>query len=207
MGKIKDLLEQLDDEGTLAEVQAELAAGITPDAVLAECKDAMTFIGDEFSEGRMFVSDLMMAADIFESITTVVLPLIKSADEGAGMGKVVIGTVEGDIHNIGKDIVGSMLMVNGFEVIDLGVDVAPEAFIAALKDNDAKVLSLSCLLVSCYESIKRTVEALQAEGLRSSVKVIIGGGPIDEHVVEYSGADAFGRDPQDAIRFCEEALA
>jgi len=207
MGKIKDLLEQLDDVGALAEVKSQLAAGTTPEDVLAECKDAMIFIGNEFSEGKMFVSDLMMAADIVESITAEVLPLIKGATGEISKGKVVIGTVEGDIHNIGKDIVANMLLVNGFEVIDLGVDVAPDAFISALKDNDAKVLALSCLLVSCYPSIKAMVETLQAEGLRDSIKIIIGGGPIDDYVVEFSGADAFGRDPQDAIKFCEEALA
>jgi len=207
MGKIKELLEQLDDEGALAAAQADLAAGVAPEDVLAECKEAMGFIGDEFSAGRMFVSDLMMAAEIFQSITDEVLPLVKGAGTGESKGKVVMGTVHGDIHNIGKDIVANMLLVNGFEVIDLGVDVVPADFVAAVQDNGAKVLALSCLLVSCYDSIKQTIEALQAAGLRDGVKVIIGGGPIDEHVVEFSGADAFGRDPQDAVRFCEEALA
>ncbi|MCL2826868.1 MAG: cobalamin-dependent protein [Eggerthellaceae bacterium] len=207
MGKIKELLEQLDDEGALAEAKAQLAAGTAPEEVLDECKEAMVTIGDEFSEGRMFVSDLMMAADIFESISAEVLPLIKGTDAGPGKGTVILGTVEGDIHNIGKDIVSNMLLVSGFNVVDLGVNVAPDAFVAALKENDAKVLALSCLLVSCYGSIKNTVDALQAAGLRDGVTVIIGGGPIDDHVVEYSGADAFGHDPQDAVRLCEEALA
>jgi len=207
MGKIKDQLELLDDGGVLSEVKSQLAAGTSPEAILDECKDAMAVIGEEFSEGRMFVSDLMMAANIFESITAEVMPLIKDVFEGSSKGKVVIGTVKGDIHNIGKDLVANMLLVNGFEVIDLGVDVEPDSFITAIKENDATVLAISCLLVSCYESIKATVDALQAAGLRDGVKVIIGGGPIDELVVDFSGADAFGRDPQDAIKLCEEVLA
>lgn len=207
MGKIKDLLVQLDDEKVIDEVNSSLSGGMTPEDVLQECQDGMVAIGDEFSDGKMFVSDLMMAAAIFESISTIVLPLLKASQDGSSAGKVVIGTVQNDIHNIGKDIVANLLTANGFEVIDMGVDVAPETFIQAVKDNGAKVLAMSCLLVSCYDSILNTINALKDAGMREGVKVIIGGGPVDDHVVKYAGADAFGKDPQETIHFCEEVYA
>jgi methanogenic corrinoid protein MtbC1 len=154
----------------------------------------------------MFVSDLMMAGELFKAINALTMPLLKNADVPS-MGKVVLGTVKEDIHDIGKDIVHNMLAANGIEVIDLGVDVSPEQFVAALKEHNAKVLALSCLLVSCYGSILKTVEAVKAAGLRDKVKIIIGGGPVDDHVVNYSGADAVGFAAQDAVNYCREVLS
>jgi methanogenic corrinoid protein MtbC1 len=207
IGLIGDLLSNLDDEKVLAEVKKALDANTAPAKILAECQDAMVAIGNAFSAGTMFVSDLMMAGAIFEDISKLVLPKIKAAGTGKSGGKVVLGTVKDDVHNIGKDIVGNMLTASGFEVIDVGVDVPAENFVKAVKESGAKVLAMSCLLVSCYDSIKDTVDALKSAGLRDKVKVIIGGGPVDEHVVKYSGADAFGSDPQECIHLCEEAYA
>ncbi len=205
MSKVKDLLLELDDEGILDEVRNELDNGVSPEDILIQCQEGMVAIGDEFDKKNLFVSDLMMAGAIFESISEILLPLLKK-DEGEKKGiKIVIGTVKNDIHDIGKDIVSKMLMASGFDVIDLGVDVSPEDFVKALVDNDAKILAMSCLLVSCYDSILATVKALEDAGIRDKVKVIIGGGPVDEHVVKYAKADAFGEGPQDAIKFCEEA--
>jgi methylmalonyl-CoA mutase cobalamin-binding domain/chain len=205
MGVIKDSLSSLDDEKALAEVKKALDANTAPDKILGECQDAMVAIGDAFSAGTMFVSDLMMAGAIFEDISKLVLPKIKAAGTGKSGAKVVIGTVKNDIHNIGKDIVANMLTASGFDVIDVGVDVPAENFVKAVKDSGTKVLAMSCLLVSCYDSIKDTVEVLKKEGLRDKVKIIIGGGPVDDHVVKYAGADAFGLDPQECIHLCEEA--
>ncbi|AEF84032.1 methionine synthase [Treponema primitia ZAS-2] len=207
MGVIKDSLSNLDDEKALAEVKKALDANTAPDKILGECQDAMVAIGNAFSAGTMFVSDLMMAGAIFEDISKLVLPKIKAAGTGKSGAKVVIGTVKNDIHNIGKDIVANMLTASGFDVIDVGVDVPAENFVKAVKDSGAKALAMSCLLVSCYDSIKDTVEALKKEGLRDKVKIIIGGGPVDDHVVKYSGADGFGLDPQACIHLCEEAYA
>jgi methanogenic corrinoid protein MtbC1 len=208
MGTISDYLYNLDDEKVLAEVRKALDGGTPPAKILEECQGGMIAIGDAFASGAMFVSDLMMAGDIFEQISKLVLPKIKAAGTGKSAGnKVVIGTVKDDIHNIGKDIVSNMLAASGFDVIDIGVDVPAENFVKALKDSGAKVLAMSCLLVPCYDSIKATVEALKKEGLRSKVKVIIGGGPVDGNVVKYAGADAYGTGPQECIRLCEEAYA
>ena len=205
MSKIKDLLVGFEDEALVEEVKKELAAGTAPQDILTECQEGMVEIGNLFSAGEMFVSDLMMAAVMFKAVGDEVLPHIQG-EGGKTIGKFVLGTVKDDIHDIGKDIVNSMMTAAGFEVIDLGVDVPPETFVQALRDSGAKVLGLSCLLASCYGSIKDTVDAVKAAGLRDDVKIIIGGGPIDENVVTYSGADAYGRDAQDTVNFCKEVL-
>ncbi|MGE4353588.1 MAG: B12-binding domain-containing protein [Oscillospiraceae bacterium] len=206
MSKIKDLLVSFDDEALLKEVQQELDGGTDPAAIIDECQDAMVEIGNLFSAGKMFVSDLMMAGAMFKSVSELVLPHLKKG-ETTSAGKVVLGTVKDDIHDIGKDIVHNMLTAGGFEVIDLGVDVPPESFVSALKESGAKVLALSCLLASCYSSILKTVQAVEAAGLRDSVKIIIGGGPIDQNVVAYSGADAMGGPAQDTVNYCREVLS
>jgi methylmalonyl-CoA mutase cobalamin-binding domain/chain len=204
MGKIKELLVSLEEDEALALVKKELDRGVKPDDILMECQDGLTEIGNLFSKNEMFVSDLLMAGVIFKEIGSMVMPRLAAGGSQKTLGKVVLGTVKEDIHDLGKDIVKSLLTANGFEVIDLGVDVPPEKFIQAVKDNGSKVLALSCLLVSCYDSIKATVEALKAAGLDDRVKVLIGGGPVDAHVVSYTGADAFGASAQDAIKYCKE---
>lgn len=190
----------------MAEVQAELDAGTDPAAIMADCQDAMVQIGDRFSAGELYVSDLMMAGMMFKMVSEIITPLL-AAQSGESAGKVVLGTVKGDIHDLGKDIVKMLLTNAGFEVIDLGVDVDAAAFVGCVQETGAKVLALSCLLVPCYESIKDTVEAVKAAGLSDAVKIIIGGGPIDATVVDFSGADAWGLAAQDAVIFAKEVYA
>ena len=206
MATIKELMAQLEDEELLKEVQKELDAGTSPSSIISQRQDGMNEVGELFSKGEMFVSDLMMAGSICKEVTDLVRPYIKKDEKTESLGKVIIGTVKDDIHDIGKDIVCNMLEAAGFEVIDLGVDVPPESFVQAICDNDCKVLGLSCLLASCYSSIKATVEAVAQAGLRDKVKIIVGGGPIDEHVVAYAGADAYGATAQDTVNFCKEVL-
>lgn len=206
MAGIKELMTQLEDEELMKEVQKQLDAGVSPVDIIGQCQEGMSEVGNLFSQGQMFVSDLMMAGSICKDVTDLVRPYIKKDDQATSLGKVVIGTVKDDIHDIGKDIVCNMLEASGFEVIDVGVDVPPEVFVKALQDNDCKVLGLSCLLASCYGSIKETVEAVEKAGLRDKVKIIVGGGPIDEHVVAYSGADAYSASAQDTVIYCKEVL-
>ncbi len=207
MGKIKDLMLGFEDEELIEEVQTQAEAGTSPEEIIEECQAAMVEIGDSFSEGELFVSDLMMAGAMFKEVTETLNPYLKSDELGSSKGKVVLGTVKDDIHDIGKDIVASMLTASGFEVIDLGVDVEPSAFVDALKESGASVLALSCLLASCYDSIRSTVDAVSEAGLREQISIVIGGGPIDEHVVEYSGADACSGPAQETVEFCEKVYA
>lgn len=207
MGKIRDLMVEFEDEELIDAVEEALAAGTSPSEIIQECQEAMVAIGDGFSAEELFVSDLMMAGAMFKDVSEAIQPYLSDGDASESKGAVVLGTVKDDIHDIGKDIVASMLTASGFEVIDLGVDVEPQAFVDALKESNAKVLALSCLLASCYGSILDTVNAVSDAGMRDDVKIIIGGGPIDQHVVEYSGADAMGGPAQDTVNYCEEVYA
>jgi methanogenic corrinoid protein MtbC1 len=205
MNSIAELLANLEDEKVLDEVRKQLDSGVDPVEILKACQDGMGLVGTKFQEGEFFVSDLMMSGAIFKDVSDLLKPLIQG-DSGESLGKVVVGTVEGDIHDIGKDLVVGMLSAANFDVIDLGVDVKPETFVAALQDSGAKVLGLSCLLTTAYDTIKNTVKAVEEAGLRDTVKIMIGGGPVDQGVVKYTGADIFGKDAQDAVTVCKELI-
>lgn len=206
MSSIAQMITNLEDENVLAEVKKQLDAGVNPVEIFTACQEGMNGVGEKFQAGEYFVSDLMMSGAIFKDVSDIIAPYIKSSD-GGNAGKVVLGTVEGDIHDIGKDLVLAMLQAGNYEVIDVGVDAAPEVFINALKENpDAKVLALSCLLTTCYDAVKGTVAGVEAAGLRDKVKIMIGGGPVDQGVVEYTGADMYGKDAQDAVRVCKELM-
>lgn len=203
MSNLAQMLTDLDMENLLPAVRAAAEGGADPQDILKECQNGMIGVGDKFAAKEYFVSDLMMSAMLFKQIAEILDPYMKG-DGAVSGGAVVLGTVLGDVHDIGKDIVASMLKANGFEVIDVGVDAPAEKFVNALKESGASVLALSCLLASCYDAIKDTIKAVEDAGLRESVKIIIGGGPIDDVVRVYTGADAFGNEPQAAVNFCKE---
>jgi 5-methyltetrahydrofolate--homocysteine methyltransferase len=166
--------------------------------VLDDCKGGMEVIGKRFEEGEAFIPELIFAGDILSQVAAVVKPRMAAAGEQqVRLGKVVIGTVQGDIHDIAKDIVAFMLDINGFEVTDLGVDVPPERFVEAVREHGARIVGLSGFLTLAYEPMKDTVAQLRA--IDPSIKVMIGGGQMDEQVREYTGADAYGKDAMAAI--------
>jgi methylmalonyl-CoA mutase cobalamin-binding domain/chain len=195
-------LASLEREATMAAVADALAAGTKPAAVLSACQEGMLLVGQKFAASEYFISDLMLAADIFKEASAQ-LGLGSAADSGAHGGAVIIGTAHGDVHDIGKDLVVSMLRAAAYNVTDLGVDVTPERFVEAAKETGAKVVGLSGLLTISFDAMKRTVEALKEAGLRDSVKVMVGGGPTDAGACAYIGADAWGHDATDAIKLCK----
>ncbi len=199
------MIAKLEDENVMTEVKRQLEAGTDPVEIFGACQDGMVEVGKKFQAGEFFVSDLMMSGAIFKDVGDLIKPYLKSTEESKAE-KVVVGTVEGDIHDIGKDLVVAMLSAGNFDVIDVGVDVKPMVFVDALKKSGAKVLGLSCLLTTCYDAVKETVAAVAAAGLRDQVKIMIGGGPVDQGVVEYTGADAYGKDAQDAVKLCKELM-
>lgn len=205
MAKISELLANLEMDELMEVVQKELDNGTDPVEILKEGEAGMVKVGELFSSGEYFVSDLMMSGEMFKEMGEMLEPHL-AGKTGDVPGKVVLGTVEGDIHDIGKDLVYIMLKSGGFDVIDVGVDAKPEVFVNALKESGAPLLALSCLLTTCYDSILNTVKAVEAAGLRDQVKIVIGGGPTDESVVRYTGADAVGDDAQSAVRICKEML-
>jgi cobalamin-dependent methionine synthase I len=189
--KVKDLTEQA------------LASGTDPMLVLDASKRAMSEVGRLFETEEYFVPELILAGRMLKEIAEAVKPYLTSAEvQGPKKGRVIVGTVAGDIHDIGKDIVVTMLDINGYEVMDLGVDVPAERFVQAARDFKPHVVGLSGFLTLAYDPMKETITAIRGESA-NLVKFMIGGGQIDEHVREYTGADAFGNDAIDAVRLCE----
>jgi methanogenic corrinoid protein MtbC1 len=194
-------MSDLEEATVLKLVQEHLDAGRDPMAILTDCREGMALVGKRYEAGEYFVSELIMAGEVFKQATGLLGPHF-NANGGASRGKVVIGTVKGDIHDIGKDLVVSLLKAGNYEVIDLGVDVPAAKFVEAVKDSGATVVGLSGLLTISFDAMKDTVVALEAAGLRPKVKVMVGGGPTTEQVRAYVGADALGADAQAAVTLC-----
>jgi trimethylamine corrinoid protein len=175
-----------------------------PFKILDDCTQAMEIVGKRFETGEYFLPELMMAGEMLGKISDMVKPKIKGERSLKKRGKVLIGTVAGDIHDIGKNIVTFLLDIHGFEVRDIGIDVPPGTFIEAIKDFNPQVVGLSGLLTVAYESMKKTVLAIEEAGLRTGVKIMIGGGQMNESVREYTGADAFGKDAVEGVNLAKQ---
>ena len=189
----------------MKEIQAVEAArrlleeGTDPLEVLEACRMAMEEVGRRYEAGTYFLPELVLAGEMLRQISELAKPLLTDRAAGPGRGKVLIGTVSGDIHDLGKNIVTFMLETNGFTVMDLGVDVAQERFVAAINEFEPRVVGLSGLLILAYESMKKTVEAIDEAGLRDRVKIMVGGGQMNEEARLYIGADAWGGDAVEAV--------
>jgi len=198
-----ELMADLREAESIALVKERVQKGEDPMKILDDARAAMETVGKRFETCEYFIPDLMMAGEILRQISEIVKPLVP-AGGGKKFGKVMIGTVAGDIHNIGKDIVTFMLDVSGFEVLDLGIDVPVEVFVEKAKAFQPQVIGLSGLLTLAFDSMKQTVEALEKAGLRDKVKIMIGGGQIDEEVKKYTKADAYGKDAMAAVTLCKQ---
>ena len=194
-----DAITDMREEDAVRTAKEMLDKGTSPLEVLDNCREAMTIIGQRFEAGDCFVPELILAGEVLRQISDVVKPKLTQSVESKKLGRVVIGTVEGDIHDIGKDIVTFMLDVNGFDVRDLGVDVPAAKFVEAVKTFQPQVVGLSGFLTLAYDPMKNTVQALKDAGLRGKVKIMIGGGQIDEQIRQYTGADAYGKDAMAAV--------
>ncbi len=193
-------IADMDEEGALALTKELLAGGTTPAAILDACRAAMEVVGKRFEHGEYFIPELILAGEMLKGISAEVKPYMTGAHADAKKGaKVVVGTVKGDIHDIGKDIVVFMLDVNGFEVTDLGIDVPVQTFVDAIAKEKPPVVALSGFLTLAFDSMKETVAAIEKAGLRDQVKIMVGGGTVDEQVCKYAGADAFGADAMAAV--------
>jgi len=202
-----ECMVEMREEEAVALARRMLDEGYDPLLVLAHCREAMDEVGRRFEAGDYFLPELMMAGEMLGQVSDMAKPLIKEAQkEGGGKshGKVVIGTVHGDLHDIGKNIVTFMLDINGFEVIDLGIDVPSQEFIQAVQTHKPAVIGLSGFLTLAFDSMRETIAAIDAAGLRQNVKIMIGGGQIDEAVRVYTGADAFGLNAIAAVGLCRQ---
>jgi 5-methyltetrahydrofolate--homocysteine methyltransferase len=195
------------DAGTTeAEVKATLEAGTPPEDVLYKaCIPAMEEVGRLFEEGEKFVPEMLISARAMQTAMGLLKPLLLQADIQT-LGTVVVGTVAGDLHDIGKNLVGMMLEGSGFEVIDLGTDVGPQAFVNAVREHEPQVIGMSALLTTTMPSMGATIEALKEAGLRENVKVMIGGAPITQDFANKIGADGFAPDASSASRTAKQLV-
>ena len=199
-------LADLKEKEVLEIAQKRLDSGEDPLKILSEAREAVAVVGKRYQDGTYFIPDLVYSGEILKAIVEMVKPKLTEPAEGKHLGKVIIGTVKGDIHDIGKDIVTFMLDVNGFDVYDLGIDVPAEKFIDKIKEVEAEVVALSGFLTLSFDSMKEIVQTIKDAGLRDKVKIMVGGGTLDDTVREYVGADAFGRFAGDAVSLAKNWL-
>ncbi len=197
-------LADLQEEDALRIVKERLSGGEDPLTILADARRGMETVGQRFASCEYFLPDLVYSGEILKGISEIVRPRITRAADVARQGKIVMGTVEGDIHDIGKDIVTFMLDVSGFEVFDIGVDAPPDKFVDKIRETGATVVGMSGLLTLAFESMKVTVEAIAEAGLRDKVKIMIGGPQVDEQVRKYAGADAYGQDAMAGVALARQ---
>jgi len=203
-GNLINALADLKEEEALKIVKNRLDAGEDPLKILEDARKGMEIVGNRFAASEYFIPDLVYSGEILKEATELVKPKLTKVAESKKLGKVIIGTVAGDIHDIGKDIVVFMLDVNGFEVYDLGVDVPAQKFVDKTKEIGAPIVGLSGFLALSFDSMKDAVAAMRTAGLRDKVKVMIGGGQISEEIRKYTDADAYGKDAMAAVALAKK---
>jgi methanogenic corrinoid protein MtbC1 len=205
---IQHVLE-LEETEALAMVQARLGEGDDPLALVEACEAGMRRVGERYEQGEYFLSALIMAGEIFRQVMEMVQPVIEKRIRGNESGRVLLGTVQHDIHDIGKNIQSVLLSCYGFTVLDLGVDVPPADFLTQALDFQPDVVGLSGLLTSSYDSMRETVLTLrQAPDERiARLPIIVGGGTLNEQVRQYVGADYWVGNSMDGVRLCQRLLA
>ncbi len=206
MSDLITAMADIEDEQVIDLIEKHLAEGREPFQILGDLKKGMDIVGQRFSDNEYFLVELVMSAEVFKRAMEILQPKLLDTQKESASGKIVIGTVAGDVHYIGKNLVVAFLLSNGFEVFDLGEDVPPEKFVEKLKETGAKILALSGLITITHDVMKRTIEALDEAGIRETVKVMIGGGDIDQSIVEYTGADAFGKDAMSSVDIAKKFL-
>jgi 5-methyltetrahydrofolate--homocysteine methyltransferase len=195
-----------DEVNTLRLVTSLLNAGISPNTILVEgLTKGLTLLGASWEEGDAFLADVLCAIDAFYEGLAVIEPYLQD-EKAEPLGKIVIGTVAGDIHSIGKNIVATLFMLNGFEVNDLGEDVSPEQFIDAIQAEHADILALSCLVSTSLPAMTATIQYLQEQGLRNDIKVMVGGPPVTPEFVDKIGADLYAQDAFEAFKVAKGAI-
>lgn len=203
-GDYVNLLADLKEDEVLKLTKERIDSGEDPMNILEDSRKGMELVGKRFADGEYFLPELVFSGELLKLVTELVKPHLTQAVETKRLGTIVLGTVAGDIHDIGLNIVDFMLDVNGFEVHNLGVDVPAEKFVEKVKETKAPIVGLSGFLTPAFDAMKVTVEALEKAGLRDSVKIMIGGGQMDDEVKKYAKADAFGKDAMAAVSLAKQ---
>jgi len=206
--RLARLVADLEEDTVLELVQQRLGAGEDPLHIIDECNEGMRLVGQRYEQGEYFVAGLIMSGEIFREVVELVQPLIEQRSRGNASGRVLVGTVSGDIHDIGKNMFGMLLSCHGFDVIDLGVDVPPDVFAEKVVETKPDVVGLSGLITASFEMMKETTKTLRKEAKKRNLSfpIIIGGGMIDNQVCQYVGADYWMPDAMAGVRLCEELL-
>jgi len=203
---IAEAIGSLREDDAKSLIRQQLDAGTPATDILAQCQKGLASVGDRFNTGEYFISELMYAGEMMKDIMADLEPLLGEAAVMKGQaGHVVIGTVRGDIHDIGKDIVVLMLRGAGYDVTDLGVDVAPDQFVKTVQETGAFMVGMSVFLTTCCKAVEETVEALKAAGLRDGVSIFIGGAAASDLVAERTGCDGYGTTAVDAVALAGKA--
>jgi methanogenic corrinoid protein MtbC1 len=205
--RLVNAISDMQEEEALKLAKEMLEGGTDPQVVLDASREAMAIVGNRYERKEYFLPELIIAGDLLKEIGALVKPRLKGQGTSKVLGKVLLGTVAGDIHDIGKDVVGFMLDVNNFEVKDIGVDVAADVFVQKIKEFKPTVVGMSGFLTQAFDQMKRTVAAIQEAGLRGSVKIMIGGAIMDATVAQYVGADAYGADATAAVKLAKGWVA
>ncbi len=203
MNDLVEALRDLDENTVYRLVDQKVGEGVPVIDIVKACNEGMVAVGELFSARRYFISQLIFSAEIFKCVMQRLEPLMQTTAAQPSAGKVVIGTVKGDIHDIGKNIVVTLLKSAGFDVIDLGVDVPAEQFVNTIKETGARVLGLSALLNFTYPEMKRVVDEVTRAGLRDRVTILIGGTPCNDQVREFTGADYYAPDAVTGVELCK----
>jgi methanogenic corrinoid protein MtbC1 len=204
--KLAELLADLKEEEAIKETKARIAKKDDPLKILEDSRSGMEVVGKRFASGEYFIPDLIYSGEILRQISEIVKPLLTGTSSQKKLGKFLLATVAGDIHDIGKDIVAFMMDISGFEVIDMGIDVPKDKIVAKIKETKPQIVGLSGFLTLAFDSMKETIDAIKAAGLRNNVKIMIGGGQIDEEVRKYTGADAYRPDAVACVALSKEWL-
>ncbi|MDR3585699.1 MAG: cobalamin-dependent protein [Desulfosporosinus sp.] len=198
-------MADLDEEKTLSLVETRINAGYTSMEIVESCRRGIEVVGMKYSDSHYYLSDLIMSEEIFKGVMLILEPHIPVNDSYNGF-TIIMGTIEGDIHDLGKNIIIYLLRSSGFQVYDLGVNVTPERFVQTVNETKASILGISVLLSSCIDSIKKVVDLLIEVGLRDKVKVIVGGYPVNREVKEFTGADFYANDVTKALKIYRQII-
>lgn len=201
---LANALADLEEEAVRHTVEDRLKAEEDAFKLIQELRDGMEIVGERYRKGDYFLSELIMSSEIFKDAMSLIEPMVRTAVPVVALGSVVMGTAQGDIHDIGKNITATLLRTAGFDVFDLGVDVAPQAFVDRIKETGATILGMSALITPSFGPMKEAVDILTREGLRDKVKVIIGGGVTTPTARDYVGADAQTLDAVEGLELCRE---
>ena len=204
---LRKIVLEFDIDNAEAAAKKAVAEGVDPIEAAKTLTDAIREVGDAFGRGDLFLPDLVCAAEVLKKAIPIITEEInKQGKSSKSIGKVVIGTVFGDIHSIGKGMVATLLYASGFEVIDLGINVKSEEFLKAVKENKPDILAMSALLTTTASEQKNVIEGLKKEGLRDKVKVIVGGSPINQEFADSIGADGYGATAPDGVKVARRLL-